>query len=612
MFKIIVAQGISVRSRRISTLIAWLVLSLPGISIPSLAQEGTPSGLGLEPVNPLGQNQPPTESKPANEPSLSTPSNTPKTPGNNQLPPGILNPSGNQVNPNLTPSPSLNQIQPSAPGVQSPLNNQPSAPTITPNGPPTLTAPGVQSPLNNRPSAPANSSGTTPTIAPPLTPLKSPGVEPGLPKNVQQAPSKTPEETEYTVGAGDILKVDVFLVPEYSGQYQVLVDGSISFPLVGKTVVEGMTLTKMSEVLSEKYSKYLKKPIVTVGLLSPRPLKISMSGEINKPGTYTINLQPGQKFPSVTDLIQLSGGLTTSANVRQVQITRKLDGQETFTKVNLWELIQQGNIGQDITLRDGDVVFIPTAETIDPIETRTLADASFGIRLDQPVNIAVVGEVYRPGSYELNAKQETEQLNSVLPRLTEGIKEAGGIKPTADLRKVELRRMTRSGEEKIIAVDLWDLLKTGDVNEDLILQDGDTIIVPLATAIKPDEADDLATASFSPASIRINVIGEVKKPGPVEVPSDTPLNQGILAAGGFNDTRAEQGTVQLLRLNPDGTVSQREIEIDLNKGIDDQNNPSLRNNDVIVVDRNGLTTFTDGLGSVLEPFRNIFPFAGFF
>jgi polysaccharide export outer membrane protein len=92
----------------------------------------------------------------------------------------------------------------------------------------------------------------------------------------------------------------------------------------------------------------------------------------------------------------------------------------------------------------------------------------------------------------------------------------------------------------------------------------------------------------------------VRNAGLVEVPPNTPLNQGILAAGGFN-TRARETSVGLVRLNPDGTVTQREINIDFAQGISDADNPTLQNNDIVIVGRSGLASFSDTLGSVANP-----------
>jgi polysaccharide export outer membrane protein len=111
----------------------------------------------------------------------------------------------------------------------------------------------------------------------------------------------------------------------------------------------------------------------------------------------------------------------------------------------------------------------------------------------------------------------------------------------------------------------------------------------------------------------VNVVGEVTKPGAVPVPPNTPLNQAILAAGGFN-TRAKKGEVQLIRLNPNGTVEKREIDVDLAQGINTEGNPSLRNNDVVVVKRSSLATIGDTLGTVLNPvgsFVNLLRLFGF-
>jgi polysaccharide export outer membrane protein len=130
-------------------------------------------------------------------------------------------------------------------------------------------------------------------------------------------------------------------------------------------------------------------------------------------------------------------------------------------------------------------------------------------------------------------------------------------------------------------------------------------VVTQVAALNPAEASALASTSFSPDSIKINVVGEVAQPGTFELPPNTPLNQAILAAGGFNN-RARRASVNLVRLNEDGSVSREEIPIDFTQGIADGKNPSLRNNDVVVVRRSGLAATSDTLGQVLAPIGNAF------
>lgn len=450
----------------------------------------------------------------------------------------------------------------------------------------------------------------TPTIAAeqnnqlPLTNTTQP-----IPPPTTETGNAPISETDYTLGAGDLIKLDIFQVAEYSDQYPVLVDGTISLPLVGRVNVSGLTLKETSEAVSKQYSTYLKRPIVTVGLVTPRPLRIGVSGEVDNPGSYQITLTAeNQKFPSVTDMIAQAGGITTLANVRNVQVRRNLKGKEVVFNADLWALITQSRLNQDIALRDGDTIFVPTVDEINTAELTRLSDASFGLQTDEPIKVAVVGEIYRPGSYTIQPEQLGGNNNgtrdkepSLPPRLTQAIGVAGGIKPLANVREVKIKRAAWDGTEKTIAVDLWALIQDADTNQDVILQKGDKIVIPQATALDPKEAETQAVASISRETITVNVVGEVANPGAQKVQPNTPLNQAILAAGGFDNARAKTGEVELVRLQPNGTVDKRRIPIDFASGIDDEKNPILRHNDVVVVSRSGVTKATDSAGKVLSP-----------
>ena len=435
------------------------------------------------------------------------------------------------------------------------------------------------------------------------------------------------KETDYTLGAGDQIRLDIFQVEEYSGEYPVLVDGSISLPLVGKLDVSGLTLAEASDLVAGKYSVYLKRPVITVGLVAPRPLNITVAGEIDNPGSYEVDIAQTNNFPTATDLVRQAGGITTLADIRNIQITRRIKNREQVYTVNAWKLIEQGRL-DDLRLRDGDTIFIPTVDevSLDEIERLAAAGATFGI--GDPIKVAIVGEVYRPGTYTVNNRvdnSETRQNNqnnrnnnnqaeALPPRLSDALALSGGIKPLANVRQVEVRRETWDGQERTINVDLWTLLQEGDENQDLILQEGDSIIIPEADKLAAQEAEELAAANFSPGAIRINVVGEVNNPGTIEVPPNTPLNQGILAAGGFDKRRAQTGSVELVRLNPDGTVSKRKIKIDFAEDIDEETNPILRQNDVVVVNRSGTAGIGDAIGSVFNPLGgplNLLRFLGF-
>ncbi|MBD2260605.1 SLBB domain-containing protein [Pseudanabaena sp. FACHB-2040] len=443
-----------------------------------------------------------------------------------------------------------------------------------------------------------------------------------LPLAPSRAVAPPPQaDSSYSLGAGDIVRVDLFRLPQYSGEQQVQADGSLNLPLVGRVSVFNMTLEQASSTISNAYSQVLRRPIVALTLLQRRPLTVGIAGEVNRPGAYTLSNET-TSFPTLARLLETAEGVTQSADLQQVEVRRQTaQGTQTIT-VDLWQLLRTGDSRYDIALRDGDSVFIPSTQ-VSLEDGMLLANASFAASSTQPVNISVVGEVFRPGPYTLRGGPtrtgqagvpggEAGSNSSTVNRpvtVTDAIQVAGGIKPMANLRQVQVRRFPRSGSEQVFTVDLWQLLSTGDLRQNPILQEGDTVIIPTATSTPSAlEAAQLAEASFSPNTIRINVVGEVKQSGLLEMPPNTSLNQALLAAGGFNN-RARQDTVLLVRLNPDGTVIRQPVEVNFAEGIDEANNPALRNNDVVIVERSGLAGVSDTLGLVADPisrFLNLF------
>ena len=416
-------------------------------------------------------------------------------------------------------------------------------------------------------------------------------------------------DDSYTLGAGDRVRIEVFKVAAFSGEFQVLADGTLNLPQIGSVVVTGMTLKEAAGAISQRYAEILKYPVVSVNVLTPRPVQVGILGEVNRPGAYT--LAEGNQVPTVARALRQAGGITQMADLRRVEIRRPRGSGEQVIQVNLWEFLQTGDARQDITLRAGDSIFVPTLKTTNLNESIQLASTNFSADRSQALNIAVVGEVYRPGPHTVTASARTGAAGETgqaagsggvetPPTITRAIQIAGGIKPEANIRQVQVRRLTKSGTEQVIAIDLWKLLKEGDVSQDLFLQDRDTIVVPTATTINPAESIQVASASFSPDSIRVNIVGEVKQPGAVKIPPNTPLNQAVLAAGGFT-TRAQTKSVELIRLNRNGTISRRAIAINFNNQLNDESNPPLYNDDIIIVNRSALTTFSDNLGAVLTP-----------
>lgn len=428
-----------------------------------------------------------------------------------------------------------------------------------------------------------------------------------LPNSALRTPIPA-EDDGYLLDAGDRIRIEFFSVPEFTGDYQVLPNGTVNFPQVGAVLVQGRTLKQAASAISARFDAILTRPVVTVSLTTARPVTVAIAGEVNRPGSYAVPAEGG--IPRLTRVLQLAEGVTQAADIDRVQIRRPRpysQGADEVITVSLGQLLQTGDVRQDLRLRDGDSILIPTNSRVDLNAMRRLAAASFATNTSRPIKIAVVGEVNRPGPYTIAQTNGTDAANSATLQansVTRAIQTAGGITQSADVRNIQVRRLTQSGEIQTINVDFWKLLASGDLRQDVPLQEGDTIEIPTASALNDQEATRIAAASFSRSQITINVVGEVTRPGTIAITPNTPLNQGLLAAGGFND-QARKGSVTLVRLNPNGTVTKRDISIDFAQGLNEQNNPALRNNDTLVVRKSTLAGISTTLGSILSPFSGL-------
>ncbi|MEM7793153.1 MAG: SLBB domain-containing protein [Cyanobacteria bacterium P01_C01_bin.118] len=333
-----------------------------------------------------------------------------------------------------------------------------------------------------------------------LPPLESPSttVPPeNIPVPVTSGPSTVALES-YILGPGDQIRVDVlvdFIIFEDPIDQIVLLDGSLTLPWIGKVDVAGLNPIQAEAKVVDAYSLYIRKPRITFQLLQPRPLRVGIAGQIKRPGGYTLQVN---------------------------------------------------------------------------------SEAGEG-------------------------SEDSEGRTRFWPTLSQAISQAGGITRSADVRSVEI---TREGLFEPIKVNLWDLVETGDLRQDVLLRDGDRIIVPTAESIDSSEVITLANTTFAPTSIKINVIGEVKAPGSISVPPNTPLNQAVLTAGGFN-SRARTGRVELIRLNPNGNVTQRSVDIDLAEAVNEEQNPVLQEGDTIIVGRSALAATSDTAGLIFSPLTSL-------
>ena len=250
----------------------------------------------------------------------------------------------------------------------------------------------------------------------------------------------------YIIGPGDILNLKLFDAPDFSGTYSVLKDGSINLPLIGSVYINNLTLGQATSLLQRKYKTELIRPELHLNILVPRPIRVSIIGEIERPGIYSLTNQEKTQtqggpinsnsgVPTLVDAFQKAGGITQNANLKEIRLIRKLpgyNGKLKTTKINLLDLIFNGNQEQNPYLYDGDVIKISSIDKLSP-ETMTLAQANLS---PQTIKITVIGQVTNPGRMEVYSN--TPLVQAVLM--------AGGpVAWQANTGNVELIRINRNG-----------------------------------------------------------------------------------------------------------------------------------------------------------------------
>ena len=331
---------------------------------------------------------------------------------------------------------------------------------------------------------------------------------PALQVSAVAAPqSKHPSQSSldyeaYIIGPGDRLELS-FLSPAYKelgGSFELLSDGSTSLPSIGSVVLEGLTVQQANTWLERLYARTLRRPTLNLRVVAARPLQVSIIGEVETPGLYTLSTQGDASavqgvggsvsgLPTVVSAIQKAGGLTLVANLTDVRLQRRIPG-------------------------------------------------------------------------------DSQQLRET-------------------------------------TLDLLALLQRGDKRQNPFLQDGDTIVVSKAASIPSNEVMELAATNLSPQSIRVNLVGEVKRPGQLELPANIPLAQAILAAGGPTDVRANRGDIELVRLNRNGTASTQRFRLDFRRGVSSAFNPPLRDGDSVIVHRSVYGVAADALDIVAVPLTGL-------
>lgn len=268
--------------------------------------------------------------------------------------------------------------------------------------------------------------------------------------------------TDYILGPGDELSIAVIGYPEFDGTHRILPDGTISLPLVGTVQAGGKTLDLLAQsIKGELGSAYLVNPVVDLSLLTLRPISVSVSGEVYRPGPFQLDsLQDNGSGPTLVSALLEAGGVTRLADIREIVVKRRqMNGLTETITLNFWDALVSEPTAINLVLRDGDSIIVPRLSSNERLDRALIARSTIA---PSTVKVKVVGEVTNPGEVEISPASS----------LSSAIATAGG--PTDDARLSEVA-FIRVDETDTVTSEVLDLRTLTD---DIQVQEGDVIIVP--------------------------------------------------------------------------------------------------------------------------------------
>ncbi len=233
-----------------------------------------------------------------------------------------------------------------------------------------------------------------------------------FPREVKQTGFYIPDS--YILGIEDELLINIWGTTEEEYRKKIEYDGAVFIPKIGKIHLEGKRLSEARKIIRNKlFSRYKNISVsVTTGKL--RTIEVFVLGEVKKPGSYIIS-----PMTSILEILAMAGGTTEKGSLRQIKVTKKVDG--TIKSYDLYPLFMSGQPPPDIQFSQGDIVFVPLAESFAGIK----------------------GAVRRPGIYEISDSATLEEIINL----------AGGALSNADFSHIQVERTDETKGKILIDID---------------------------------------------------------------------------------------------------------------------------------------------------------------
>ncbi len=243
--------------------------------------------------------------------------------------------------------------------------------------------------------------------------------------------AQAPTAENYRIGAGDVLRITVYQSPDLSLETRVTETGVISYPLVGRVQVNGLSVPEAEARLSDALRKgdFVKNPQVIIVVAQVRANQVNVLGQVAKPGRIPLDVT-GMRL---TEVLALAGGIVAGAGSDTLVLLGERQGQPFRKEIDLPGVFTAGGRANDVVIMPGDTIWV-----------------------DRAAQVYVYGQIQRPGQLRLERGMS----------LTQALAAAGGPTLRGTLKGVQVSR--RDGEGKV---------QTTELPLDAPLRDGDVVFV---------------------------------------------------------------------------------------------------------------------------------------
>ena len=436
-----------------------------------------------------------------------------------------------------------------------------------------------------------------------------------------QANSNISTPSDYILGTGDNIYVDIYGESESYFNGQISPEGEVIFENIGPINLNGLDIKMAKRRLKSKFSKVYSglvnnRTFINVSIGVPRTIKVNIVGEVNLPGTYSFSA-----LNTVYNAIYVAGGINENATLRDIKVFRK---NKLINTVDIYNYLNSGDGSSNIRLENDDLILVGPYSNRIRIEGEIKNPGRFeftkneslkdllnyaggfsekafkkSIKLTRVIDnqlmvmdvnedqyksfepksgdlfkvdriletyrnrVILKGAVQRPGIFSLDDKMTVSQL----------IKKANGLKPDALIANAYIKRTNSDFSTINISFNLDKLIK-GEI-EDIILNKEDVLTII--------SKNDLINDQF------IKISGEVSKPGIFPYSNDISLSDIIILSGGFND-KSFANRIEITRRISKNSLTEQHISeiitLDLSSDLDSLETIILEPYDEVIIRKN--------------------------